>query len=247
MKKALIIFTMCAALGAVAPAEALTVYDPRNHVENLATKLNTVEQLQKQALQIQHELANLAKLDPMMSNKTTAEIRETMNQLISIRKSVDAIGSDYNKLMSGWDDMFPGYEKWNGCSAEQYARQVQKINNAWDKAIQQSMGSAAAASPEAQAKVATQVNDLLQSSQNAEGAMGALQANSQLTALSIMQLQKIGAMLADSMRTQNLYYEKQLDAERAAAKRKEEFFQNQSKYRNSKLENNGAQFGHFKR
>lgn len=247
MKKVLMILAACTVLSASLPAEALTVYDPRNHVENLATKLNTVEQLQKQALQIQHELANLAKLDPMMSNKTTAEIRNTMDQLVSIRKSVDAIGSDYSKLMSGWDDIFPDYEKWNGCSASQYAKQVEKINNAWDKAVKQSMASVSAASPEAQSQVAGQVNSLLQSAQNADGAMGALQANSQLAALSVMQLQKIGAMLADSMRTQNLYYAKQLDGERAAAKRKEEFYQNQSKYQNSKLESSGAQFGHFKR
>lgn len=73
MKKSLLILAFAGTMTLSQSAFALTVYDPTNHTENLATKLNTVEMLQKQALQIQHELSNLAKLDPAMSNETTAK------------------------------------------------------------------------------------------------------------------------------------------------------------------------------
>lgn len=226
---------------------AMTVYDPTNHTENLATKLNTIEMLEKQALQIQHEMANLAKLDPAMSNETTAKIRNNLNQLNEIRNSINAIGTDYEKLMTGFDDIFPDYEDWNGCSAEDYAKQVDKINDAWDDAIKQALGSASNASPDEQEKTTEQLESLLSASQNAEGAMGAIQASNQLAALTVAQLKKMETMMADSMRTQNMYYEKQINAEKAAAKRKEEFFANQEKYKDVQIEEKGSSLGHFRK
>lgn len=246
MKKSLLILAFAGTMALSQSAFALTVYDPTNHTENLATKLNTVEMLQKQALQIQHELSNLAKLDPAMSNETTAKIRNNLNQLNEIRNSINAIGTDYEKLMNGFDDIFPDYEDWNGCSAEQYAKQVDKINDAWDEAVKQAMGSASNASPEEQAATMEQLSNLLSASQNAEGAMGALQASNQLTALTVAQLKKMETMMADSMRTQNMYYEKQIAAERAAKKRKEEFYKNNEKYKDIRIEAGNSKLGHFK-
>lgn len=245
MKKALVI--ALTALSISSTSFAMTVYDPTNHTENLATKLNTIEMLEKQALQIQHEMANLAKLDPAMSNETTAKIRNNLNQLNEIRNSINAIGTDYEKLMTGFDDIFPDYEDWNGCSAEDYAKQVDKINDAWDDAIKQALGSASNASPDEQEKTTEQLESLLSASQNAEGAMGAIQASNQLAALTVAQLKKMETMMADSMRTQNMYYEKQINAEKAAAKRKEEFFANQEKYKDVQIEEKGGSLGHFKK
>lgn len=226
--------------------EAMTVYDPTNHKENLATKLNTIEQLQKQAEQIKHEIANLTKLDPMMGNETTAKIRENINQLSDIRKTVSSINSDYQNMMASWDDLYPDYEKWNGVSAEEYAKQVEKVNKAWEAMVKQSMGSGTIANPENQQHTAEQVVSVLDASQNAEGAMGALQAGNQLAAITINELQKTQAIMSDSMKTQSMYYQKQIDAEKAGKKRTEEFYANQEKYKNIQIQDTGAEIGKFK-
>lgn len=229
-----------------APAAAMTVYDPTNHKENLATKLNTIEQLQKQAEQIKHEIANLTKLDPMMGNETTAKISDDINQLNEIRKTVSSINSDYQNMMSSWDELYPDYEKWNGVSAEDYAKQVEKVNKAWEAMVKQSMGSGTMANPENQQRTADQVTSVLDASQNAEGAMGALQAGNQLAAITINELQKTQAIMSDSMKTQSMYYQKQIDAEKAGRKRTEEFYANQEKYRNVQIQDTGAEIGQFK-
>lgn len=228
------------------PAAAMTVYDPTNHKENLATKLNTIEQLQKQAEQIKHEIANLTKLDPMMGNETTAKIRDDINQLNEIRKTVSSINSDYQNMMSSWDELYPDYEKWNGVSAEDYAKQVEKVNKAWEAMVKQSMGSGTMANPENQQRTADQVTSVLDASQNAEGAMGALQAGNQLAAITINELQKTQAIMSDSMKTQSMYYQKQIDAEKAGRKRTEEFYANQEKYKNVQIQDTGAEIGKFK-
>lgn len=47
-KKSLLILTLAGALTVAQSAFALTVYDPTNHTENLATKLQMIEQVKKQ-------------------------------------------------------------------------------------------------------------------------------------------------------------------------------------------------------
>ena len=56
----------------------------------------------------------------------------------------------------------------------------------------------------------------------------------------------MGAIIADSAQTQTLYYQKQLDAEKAGRKRTEEFYANQEKYKNVQIQDTGAEIGKFK-
>lgn len=49
MKKSLLILTLAGALTMAQSAFALTVYDPTNHTENLATKLQMIEQVKNSA------------------------------------------------------------------------------------------------------------------------------------------------------------------------------------------------------
>lgn len=53
MKKSLLILTLAGALTMAQSAFALTVYDPTNHTENLATKLQMIEQVKNSAQQLQ--------------------------------------------------------------------------------------------------------------------------------------------------------------------------------------------------
>lgn len=224
MKKVFASFCLCSVLLSLhASAFALTVFDPKNYDANLETKLQAIKQVAQQAQQISHELANLAKLDPATSNKTGDIIRQSLSDLNSIRKSVNAIGTDYNTVMQEFDELRPDYATWNGASAEDYAKQVERVRKAWEKSVEQSVKSGLIVSPDEQAKTTAGIDTLLDASQSAEGAMGALQAANQIAAITVAELQKMQAIMVDSQRTQNLYYQKQIDAEERARKLNEEF------------------------
>lgn len=200
------------------------VYDPTNHAENVVTKLQMIEQVRQQAEQIKHELANLAKLSPNEVSTSVNEIQSLISEMNTIRNQTNAIGTDFRTVMEQFDELRPDYADWNGVSAEDYAKQADKVRTAWEASVEQSMKSQGIASPDEQQKTADSLSRLLNASQNAEGAMGALQAANQISSLQILELQKMQAIMADSMRTQNMYFQKEIDAEKRAKKIKEDSF-----------------------
>ena len=245
MKKTLLI--TLAALMMQQSAFALTVYDPSNHEENLAAKLEAIKQTAHQAEILQSELKNLAKLSPAYQDETLAEIRSCVKSMMEIRKSVNAIGTDFNSMMEGFEEISPDYEDWNGVSAEQYARQMDKVRKAWDNALKQSLLSQTEASPDKQANTAELVNKLVEASQNAEGTTGVLQALAQLNAVQISELQKMQAIAADAQRTQNMYQKRLLEAEKAGRKlmqESNEAYEAKLK-RDVKIESTGEGIHHF--
>ena len=191
MKKSLLILAFAGTMAVAQSAFALTVYDPTNHTENLATKLEAIKQTAHQAEMVQNELKQLAKLNPAYQDETLMQIRSSISSINDIRNSIDAIGTDFNSMMQAFDEISPDYEDWNGVSAEQYARQMDKVREAWDKAVNQSMLS------------------------------GAIQALAQLNAIQINELQKMLAITSDAQRTQNMYFKRQIEAEEAGRRRTE--------------------------
>lgn len=221
------------------------VYDPTNHSETLETKLQMIKQVQQQAEQLRHELANLAKLNPGEASASIAKIQELMSTMNTIRNETNAIGTSYKELMQEFDKLRPDYSVWNGVSAEEYAKQTDKIRAAWEAAVEQSMKSQGIASPQEQQKTADHLSRLIDASQNAEGAMGALQAANQIAALQIQELQKMQAIMADSMRTQNLYYQKKIDAEMQAKKISEDFMRGVEKSKESKFTEGNSKIANY--
>lgn len=219
MKKVLVmtlaVFSICQS------AFALTVYDPTNHTENLATKLEAIKQTAHQAEMVQNELKMLAKLNPAYQDETLSEIRQSIKDINDIRNSIDAIGTDFSTMMESFDEISPDYEDWNGASAERYAKQMDKVRKAWDEAVNQSMLSEGAASPDRQQNTTDAVANLVEAAQNAEGTTGAVQALAQLNAIQIAELQKMQAIAADAQRTQNMYFKRLIEAEEAGKRRTE--------------------------
>ena len=64
-----------------------------------------------------------------------SQIRSSISSINDIRNSIDAIGTDFNSMMDAFDEISPDYEDWNGVSAEQYARQMDKVRDAWDTRV----------------------------------------------------------------------------------------------------------------
>lgn len=204
---------------------AMTVFDPKNYSENLETKLKAIKQVEQQAQQLQHEIANLKKLDPSQQAQTLQRVRSALTTMEQLRKTTDAIGTDYTDLMKEWDAARPDYTTWNGASAEEYGDQVKAFRDIWDKALEQSMKSQTMASPSEQAKTAETLEQLLDASQNAEGVVGVTQAMNQMLALQIGESQKMQAVMADSIRSQNIYQQRMLEGEKQAEQRNKEFME----------------------
>ena len=243
LKKSLLILTLAGALTMAQSAFALTVYDPTNHTENLATKLQMIEQVKNSAQQLQNDIKNLQKLDPSELQLSLNYIQETIQDLNCLREQTDAIGTEYDSLMAEWDEANPDYEEWNGIDGSRYAEQADKLRDKWSKALLQALTAQSIASPSEQLKTDDAMERLLNASQNADGAMGALQAANQLTALMITEQQKMQTIMADSMRSQSMYYQMIIDAQNRARQQNERFA---GEARDTKITGNGNTMGHFR-
>ena len=241
-KKSLLVLTFAGALTVAQSAFALTVYDPTNHTENLATKLQMIEQVKNSAQQLQNDIKNLQKLDPSELQLSLNYIQETIQDLNRLREQTDAIGTEYDSLMAEWDEANPDYEVWNGIDGSRYAEQADKLRDKWSKALLQALTAQSIASPSEQLKTDDAMERLLNASQNADGAMGALQAANQLTALMITEQQKMQTIMADSMRSQSMYYEQMIDAQNRARQQNERFA---GEAQDTKITGNGNTMGHF--
>ena len=92
--------------------------------------------------------------------------------------------------------------------------------------IKQSILSQGLASPEEMQKTTDSLSALLEASQNADGIVGVTQAASQIAGLQVQEMQRMEAIMADSMKGQNLYLKKLMQSDEASAKLAEEFYQN---------------------
>ena len=72
--------------------------------------------------------------------------------------------------------------------------------------------------------------------------IAALQAANQLTGLMIAEQQKMQVIMADSMRSQNMYYQMMIDAQNRAREQNERFV---GEAQDSKIQGNGQSMGHF--
>ena len=206
-------------------AQAMTVYDPSNHAENLASKLQLIKSYEKQLQQFEAQLQQLAKLDPAQLSTSIQDVQEIVSEMNDIRTSINAIGTDFRTAEAQFDATFADFTKWNGAPAQAYADQAARVNASVDDGIKQSILSQGLASPEEMQKTANSLSTLLAASQNAEGIVGVTQAATQIAALQVRETQRMQAIIADSMKGQNLYLKKLTQSDEAAARRAEDFYQ----------------------
>ena len=93
-------------------------------------------------------------------------------------------------------------------------------------------------------KTTDSLSTLLEASQNAEGIVGVTQAASQIAGLQVKEMQRLEAIVADSMKGQNLYLEKMIQSDEASARVAEEFYQTDDFHQtaNASVESHTADF-----
>lgn len=205
-------------------ASAMVVYDPTNHTETLATKLQLIQSYEKQLQQYDAQLKNLAKLDPSTLSSSIQNVQQMVSEMNNIRNSINAIGNDFNTAATEFDNVFVDYKTWNGASAKSYSDQAARVNSAVETGIKQSIVSQGLASADEMQKTTDALSTLLSASQNADGIVGVTQAASQIAGLQIKETQRMEAIMSDSMKGQNLYLQKKIESEKASQQLASEFY-----------------------
>jgi P-type conjugative transfer protein TrbJ len=190
------------------PAHAIPVFDSANYAQNLLTAARTLQQINQQIQSLQNEAQmiaqaarNLQSVDfPEMQRvqQTLAKIDRLMGQAQGIDFRVDNLDAQYRR-------MFPGGLRGN--AAVTSARM--QLDGAM-AAFRQTMGVQSQV-VENIADDARTLQELVQRSQGAEGALQATQTTNQLLALTAKQQFQIQQLMAVQFRAETM------DATRRAA------------------------------
>lgn len=199
-------------LAQMAPAGALTVFDPTNFSQNLLTAVRTLQMINNQINQLQNEarmLTNMAKhLERMDYNSLTA-INRAISQINILMARAEGIAFDVRQTERVFAQRFPKlYEDSmtnDALAADARAR--------WDYAMDAFRQTMRVQAQVSQSVLGDQVliGDLVASSQSSVGTLQAQQATNQLIALTAQQTAKSQQMMAAQYRADSL------DAARKAA------------------------------
>jgi len=179
---------LSAALLAVQPAAAITVFDPSNFVQNTLTAVRTLEQINNQIQQLQNEAQmlmnqarNLAKLDFNIVN----QLRSTLATTERLIAEAQGLAYDVANMDREFARLYP--EQYDASISGE--RMAQDARERWKHTLD---GLHTAMRMQAQvssnlAQDESALSDLVNQSQSAEGALQAMQATNQLLALQAKQ------------------------------------------------------------
>ncbi|MBO0765506.1 MAG: P-type conjugative transfer protein TrbJ [Hyphomicrobiaceae bacterium] len=212
-------------------AAQLTVFDPANFQQNLATAARALEQinnqvrlLQNQALMIARMDQNLKRLGPTLS----PDLQRTLSALQGQLTAGQGIALRLSATQSGYEQLFP--RRTSAALTDDVALRNAKAR--WDEAY---------AVFERSALVQGQVADGIGSdtsllaaamgrSRNAGGALEAAQAGNELTSLNVKQSLALLALLAAQHRAETTAKARDLAAEDEARQRFKTFLGNGTAY-----------------
>ncbi|CAN7366355.1 P-type conjugative transfer protein TrbJ [Acidovorax sp. LjRoot129] len=165
-------------MGTAAPAHAQKiVFDPSNFSQNILTAARTLEQINNQIRQLQNDARNLARLDFSALAELRASLAAT-NQLI---RQAQGLAFDVTRMESEFKRLYPqGYTA--SISGNQMALDARQR---WQNSLE-ALRTATQVQSQAVQNFASDeraLNDLVNRSQSAVGALQAMQATNQLMAL----------------------------------------------------------------
>ena len=179
---------LSAALLAVPPASAITVFDPSNYVQNTLTAVRTLEQINNQIQQLQHEaqmLMNQARNLASLPSSVVGQLRANLATTERLIAQARGLAFDVMSMDREFTRLYP----------EQYAatvsgdRMAQDARERWQNTL-----NGLHTTLQMQAQVSQNLSDdegvladLVGKSQSAEGGLQAMQATNQLLALQAKQ------------------------------------------------------------
>lgn len=194
--------------------QAFVVFDPTNYLQNLKTALSTVQMLINQAKQLQNDLLNLTRLDSNLANTNLAAVQQSLSQLISLNQSVKGLALDYQQMQKAWDSTYKDFGFFNGLGGNDYAKYVGGLLNQTNNSIYDAMraqGLVAQIGDDA-----TNLQNLMNASQSAPGALAAAQTGNQIASIQAQQLIRMQTIMATSYRAESTYYAEVVQKQAAA-------------------------------
>jgi P-type conjugative transfer protein TrbJ len=206
---------MVASIGvAITPAQAITVFDPRNYSQNLLTAARTLQQINNQIRSLQNQaqsLINQAKNLSTISFPEIQAITQTLLQIDQLMGQAQGIQFRIANVDQQFRGLFP--QSFNqALTNNQHVIDARVRLDTSMAAYKQTMGVQAQVVENVQADAQT-LNDIVSRSQGAEGALQATQATNQLLALTAKQQFQIQNLIAAQYRAEAIEQARRVQAE----------------------------------
>lgn len=186
MLESLVAFAL--ALAPLAPARAITVFDPTNYAQNILQATRALEQIHNQIQQIEQTTKMLAQNPLQLSPELTSEILDARRLFVQAQ----GIAFDLNRVSQDFRALYP--DQWTNMDLGDVAAQSER----WLSQDRQSIQSAMEAEARAARVIGqsqSEIERALQSSSGAQGQTGAIQASNQLLGVTAAELAEIHALL----------------------------------------------------
>jgi P-type conjugative transfer protein TrbJ len=201
-------------------AAQLTVFDPANLQQNLLSATRALEQINNQVRVLQNQVLMIARMDQnlvRLGGTMSPDLQRTLGDIQKLLRAGDGIALRLAATQSGYDQLFP-----RQASAALTHDDAQRSAKArWDEqygAFQRAallQGQIADGIETDAALLATAMGR----SRDAVGALGALQAGNELTALNVKQALALQGLLAAQYRAETTKQAQDLAAEEDARQR----------------------------
>lgn len=195
-----------------APAQAITVYDPWNHSQNLLTAARSLEQINNQITSLQNEtqmLINQARNLASLPYSSLQRLQQSVERTRQLLGEAQRIAFDVAEIDQAFSTTYgPASTTASDQDLIEGARERWRTTVA---ALEDAMRVQAGVVTNLEA-TRTEMPALIGKSQGATGALQATQAGNQMLALQAQQLADLTAVVAADARAQNLEA-----AQRAAA------------------------------
>jgi P-type conjugative transfer protein TrbJ len=223
-------------LGAARQAEAITVYDPSNHAQNILTalramksNLNEARQIENQVKSLANEMENLKKLDFSVID----EFSNQMNDLFEVTGEINGLMADFNSLQEEFERLYPDFAEMENFDAEELA---QKAKEWLEMSRETVLGASKTGAKvlENLPKSQEQLEELVGQSQGAAGILQAAQAGNQIAANVAGNMQTLNAQIATYTQAMMTYLMEQQQAKVASEVRSKEALEGWGERKTSK-------------
>ena len=175
----------------------LTVFDPANYSQNLATATRALEQITNQVRQLQNQVLMLQRMDRnlvRLGSTISPDLQRTLGDIQAQLRAGEGIALRLLSTQSGYDQLFPRQVLSNLSAADV----VRNAQNRWNEEYA-SFRRAALLQGQIADSIDTDTRLLggaMARSRNAAGALEAAQAGNELTGLSVKQALALESLLA---------------------------------------------------
>jgi len=217
------------------PAAQMTVFDPANYAQNLLTAARALEQINNQVRQLQNQALVIARMDQNLKRlgaTLSPDLQRTLTALQSQLRAGEGIVLGLKATQSGYDQLFPK----QASAALTYDDVLRNAKARWDEEYA-AFRRAALVHGEVADGIGTDTGllaDAMGRSRDAVGALEALQAGNELTALSVKQSLALLGLLAAQHRAETTAKATDLAAEEEARQRFKTFLGSGKAYAASK-------------